>query len=106
MPVSRRARPWPNFDWLFNAGAIDRLQIEALARADFIGRKQNLVIVGQSGVGKSHLIQAIGQQACVLGYRVRYTTSALVLADLTASLADQTLPAYVTLVRKVRLGDS
>ncbi len=82
-----------DFDWLFNAGAIDRLQIEALARADFISRKQNLVIVGQSGVGKSHLIQAIGQQACVLGYRVRYTTSAMVLADLTASLADQTLPA-------------
>jgi DNA replication protein DnaC len=81
-----------NFDWLFNAGAIDRLQIEALARADFVGRKQNLVVVGQSGVGKSHLIQAIGQQACMLGYRVRYTTSALVLADLTASLADQTLP--------------
>jgi len=80
-----------DFDWLFNAGAIDRLQIEALARAEFIGRKQNLVLVGQSGVGKSHLIQAIGQQACVLGYRVRYTTSALVLADLTASLADQTL---------------
>jgi DNA replication protein DnaC len=81
-----------DFDWLFNAGAIDRPQIEALARADFIGRKQNLVIVGQSGVGKSHLIQAIGQQACVLGYRVRYTTSAMVLADLTASLADQSLP--------------
>ena len=81
-----------DFDWLFNAGAIDRLQIEALARADFISRKQNLVVVGQSGVGKSHLIQAVGQQACVLGYRVRYTTSAGVLADLTASLADQTLP--------------
>jgi len=81
-----------DFDWLFNAGAIDRLQIAALARGDFIGRKQNLVLVGQSGVGKSHLIQAVGQQACVLGYRVRYTTSALVLADLTASLADQTLP--------------
>ena len=66
-----------------------------MARADFIGRKQNLVIVGQSGVGKSHLIQAIGQQACVLGYRVRYSTSALVLADLTASLADQTLPGML-----------
>jgi DNA replication protein DnaC len=81
-----------DFDWLFNVGAIDRVQIEALARADFVGRKQNLVVVGQSGVGKSHLIQSIGQQACVLGCRVRYTTSALVLSDLTASLADQTLP--------------
>jgi DNA replication protein DnaC len=80
-----------DFDWLFNATTIDRAQIEALAEGEFIGRKQNLVVVGQSGVGKSHMIQAIGQQACVLGYRVRYTTSALVLAELTASLADQTL---------------
>jgi DNA replication protein DnaC len=81
-----------DFDWLFNAGSIDRVRIETLARGDFIGRKQNLLVVGQSGVGKSHIIQAVGQQACVLGYRVRYTTSALLLNDLTASLADQTLP--------------
>ena len=68
------------------------MQIEALAGGEFIGRRQNLVWVGQSGVGKSHLIQAIGQSACVLGYRVRYETSASVLQDLTAALADQTLP--------------
>jgi len=81
-----------DFDWQFNAQAIDRTQIETLAGADFIRRRQNLVLVGQSGVGKSHLIEAIGQAACVLGYRVRYTTSAGLLEDLTASLADQTLP--------------
>ena len=81
-----------DFDWQFNAAVIDRVQIEALAAAEFIGRRQNLVWVGQSGVGKSHLIQAIGQCACVLGYRVRYETSASVLQHLTAALADQTLP--------------
>jgi DNA replication protein DnaC len=80
------------FDWNFNATAIDRTQIEALATADFLRRQQNLVLVGQSGVGKSHLIQAVGQAACVLGHRVRYTTSAGLLEDLTAALADQTLP--------------
>src|SRR5205085_1201833 len=55
----------------------------------------NVVLVGQSGVGKSHIAQALGQQACASGYRVRYTTSAALLEDLTASLADQTLPARV-----------
>ena len=70
---------------------IDRVQIEALARGEFIGRRQNLVWVGQSGVGKSHLIQAIGRSACALDYRVRYETSASVLQELTAALADQTL---------------
>lgn len=63
-----------------------------MATAAFIGRRDNLVLVGQSGVGKSRIIQSIGQAACVVGYRVRYTTSADLLVDLTASLADHTLP--------------
>src|SRR5205809_1477480 len=79
------------FDWKFNP-QIDRLQIEELATGDFIRRQSNLIFVGQSGVGKSHLIQAIGIRACALGYRVLYTTSANLLADLTSSLADKTLP--------------
>jgi len=79
------------FDWNFNP-QINRLQIEELASGDFIRRQSNLILVGQSGVGKSHLIQAIGLRACALGYRVLYSTSSSLLADLTASLADKTLP--------------
>ncbi len=82
-----------DFDWEFNAGAIDRVQIEQLATGEFVRRGDNLVVVGQSGVGKSHLVQALGRQCCVLGYKVRYTTSADLLLDLTAALADQSLPA-------------
>ena len=83
------------FDWKFNPKAFDRLQIEELATGDFIRRRANLVFVGWSGVGKSHIIQALGQKACVHGYRVCYRTSAALLADLTASLADKTLPQRV-----------
>jgi DNA replication protein DnaC len=81
-----------NFDWAFNAQAIDRTQIETLASGEFIRRGDNLVIAGQSGVGKSRIVQSVGRAACVLGYRVRYTTSAELLLDLTASLADHSLP--------------
>jgi DNA replication protein DnaC len=81
------------FDWQFNPKAFDRVQIEELASGDFIRRGGNLILVGWSGVGKSHIIQALGQKACVLGYRVLYRTSAELLCDLTASLADKTLPA-------------
>jgi DNA replication protein DnaC len=83
-----------DFDWEFNKATIDRVQIEELATAAFIGRQDNLVLVGQSGVGKSRIIQSIGHNACVR-YRVRYTTSALLLEDLKASLADQTLPQRI-----------
>jgi DNA replication protein DnaC len=80
------------FDWTFNAQAIDRIQIETLASGEFIRRGDNLVIAGQSGVGKSRIVQSVGRAACALGYRVRYTTSAELLLDLTACLADHSLP--------------
>ena len=81
------------FDWRFNPKAFDRVQIEELATGDFIRRRNNLIMVGWSGIGKSHIIQALGQKVCVQGYRVLYRTSAELLSDLTASLADKTLPA-------------
>jgi DNA replication protein DnaC len=82
-----------SFDWDFNARTIDRVQMQTLSSGQFIDRRENLVMVGQSGLGKSHLIQAIGRQACTMEYRVRYTTSAKLLSDLTACLADRTLPS-------------
>ena len=88
-------KPLSEFDWEFNKAAIDRIQIEELATGGFIGRRENLIMVGQSGVGKSFLIQAIGEAACVLGYSVRYITSADMLQDLTAAIADRTLPKQI-----------
>ncbi len=84
-----------DFDWKFNAPAIDRVQIEQLATGEFVRRSENLVMVGQSGVGKSHLLQALGKRLCELGYRVRYTTSAELLEDLRKSLAEQRLPRRI-----------
>jgi DNA replication protein DnaC len=80
------------FDWNFNARFIDRGQVEQLATGDFVRRRRNLILIGQSGVGKSHLGQAIGLRLCALGYRVLYTTSAEMIRQLGASLADRSLP--------------
>jgi len=98
----RDLKPLAEFDWNFNP-AISRVQIEALATCDFVRRHQNLVFVGQSGVGKSHLIQSIGQAACTLGYRVGYLTSGALLEDLTAALADQTIHDRVRFYAKFSL---
>jgi len=91
----QEAKTLATFDWQFNAKTIDRTRIEDLASGEFVRRRENLVLAGQSGVGKSHIIQAVAQQACVLGWRVRYTTSAELLMDLRASMADQTLASRV-----------
>ena len=98
----REALPLDTFDWNFNP-AIPRLKIEALAQGDFIHRKQNVVFVGQSGLGKSRLIQTIGLAACMLEQRVRYITSGELLEDLTAALADQTIHDRVRFYAKFSL---
>jgi DNA replication protein DnaC len=84
-----------SFDWSFNAASIDQVQIQELATGDFIRRRDNLIFVGESGLGKSHLIQSVGRRCCALGYRVRYTTSAELLEDLMAASSDKTLPRRV-----------
>jgi len=98
----RELKPLTEFDWNFNP-AINRVQIETLATCDFVRRQQNLVFVGQSGVGKSFLIQSIGQAACTLGYKVHYLTSGKLLEDLTAALADQTIHERVRFYAKFDL---
>jgi len=98
----RDLKPLAEFDWNFNP-AISRVQIETLAAGDFVRRGQNLVFVGQSGVGKSYLIQSIGLAACSLGYKVRYLTSGQLLEDLTAALADQTIHQRVRFYAKFDL---
>jgi DNA replication protein DnaC len=98
----REALPLSTFDWNFNP-AIPRLQIEALAQADFIRRKQNVVFLGQSGLGKSRLIQSIGLAACMLEHPVHYVTSGKLLEDLTAAMADQTIHHRVRFYAKFRL---
>jgi DNA replication protein DnaC len=84
-----------SFDWEFNRKTIDQVSFEELATGDFIRRQDNLVFVGESGLGKSHLIQSVGRRCCVSGYRVRYVTSAELLEELTAASGDKTLPERV-----------
>jgi DNA replication protein DnaC len=84
-----------SFDWKFNEKTIDQIQFQELATGEFIRRRDNLVFVGESGLGKSHLIQSVGRCCCAQGYRVRYVTSAKLLEELTAASGDKTLPTRV-----------
>ena len=59
------------FDFSFNA-TINRQQLLALASGDYIRQKRNVIICGPTGVGKSHLAQALGQEACRQGFQVLF----------------------------------
>jgi DNA replication protein DnaC len=71
--------------------SIDRDRVLRAAALTFIDEKANCVFVGPSGVGKTHLANAIGQLACLRGHRVRFTTAADLVNDLVAGQAKNTL---------------
>jgi DNA replication protein DnaC len=77
-----------DFEWSFNP-QIPKARIIDLATCNFIGRRENALLVGPTGVGKSHLAQAIGERACRLGHSVCYTSAHQMLAQLRAARADQ-----------------
>ena len=46
---------------------LDKNQIMRFADCGFVGKKENILITGLTGIGKSYIASAIGQQACVIG---------------------------------------
>jgi DNA replication protein DnaC len=70
------------YDFAFATGA-PRQQIMELASLAFIERSENVVLLGPSGVGKTHLAIALGYLATQRGWKVRFTTA----ADLVVLLA-------------------
>lgn len=67
---------------------IDRNQIMRLGDCTFIGRSENVLISGSTGIGKSYIGTAIGYQACMLGYRVFYASTPKLFAKLKMAKAD------------------
>jgi DNA replication protein DnaC len=52
--------------------SINKLLVTELMRGEFIDRRENILLVGNSGVGKTHLATALGIAACGQGRRVRF----------------------------------
>jgi len=69
---------------------LEKNMFHRLATLDFIVKKQNIIINGASGCGKSYLSQALGHQACLMGHRVYYTNTSRLLSMLKLSKVDGT----------------
>ncbi len=69
------------FDFLAIPSLNKALVVE-LARCEYISRKENVLALGNSGTGKTHIGLALGLAACQQGYRVRFTTAAALVHEL------------------------
>jgi DNA replication protein DnaC len=67
---------------------LDKNRVLRLADCEFIAKKENVLITGSTGIGKSYIASAIGHQACSMGYRVLYEHSSKMFARLKMGKAD------------------
>lgn len=67
---------------------VDKNQILRLATCEFVDKKENLIITGSTGIGKSYLASAIGHKACSLGYRVLYQHHSKLFGRMKIAKAD------------------
>jgi len=77
------------FDFNFNP-KLPTQYIRNLATCQFIERKESVILCGPVGVGKTHLAEALGHQACRAGYNVLFVKSSRLLSDLGGGRADDT----------------
>lgn len=65
-----------------------------LARCEYIDRHENVLALGNSGTGKTHIALALGLAACQKGYRVRFTTAASLVHELIEAKDEKRLLRY------------
>ncbi|MDT0647121.1 ATP-binding protein [Salinimicrobium sp. CDJ15-81-2] len=69
---------------------LDKNMFVRLGSLDFIAKKENLILTGASGVGKSYLAQALGHQACMMEYKTIYSNTARLFKKLKLRKIDGT----------------
>ena len=52
--------------------SLNKPQVLELLRGDYLDRRENVLLVGPSGTGKSHLATSLGMAACAQGRKVRF----------------------------------
>jgi DNA replication protein DnaC len=82
-----------SFDFLAIPSLNKALVLE-LARCEFIERKENVLALGNSGTGKTHIALALGLAACQKGYRVRFTTAATLANELIEAKDERRLMRF------------
>ena len=82
---------------------LDKKLIRQLATCKWITLHQNIVITGMTGVGKSYIACALGQQACRKGHRVLYRRVSRLFDELALAHADGSYPRLLARLAKIEV---
>ncbi len=82
---------------------LDKNMFNRLATLEFIKKKENLIVTGASGVGKSYIAQAIGHQACFNGIKTLYANTARLFSRMKLAKVDGTYLKEINKLQKTDL---
>jgi DNA replication protein DnaC len=81
---------------------LDKSTFLKLAGCDYLEKKENVIITGATGVGKSHIASALGNEACIKGYKTIYCNVGKLLSLLKMKRSDG---SYIREIEKLERQD-
>ncbi|SNT06025.1 IstB-like ATP binding protein [Actinoplanes regularis] len=103
-----KAAGFPRSKWLkdfdFDANQhVEAATVNTLATSDWVRRGHPVCLIGDSGTGKSHLLIALGTEAAMAGFRVRYVLAAKLVNKLVEAADDKQLTKTIARYGRVDL---
>lgn len=87
-------KPLESFDFEVTP-QLDKRLVRELATGDYLKTKRNIILMGKSGTGKTHLSTALGIEACRQGKRVRFITGYALANELIEARTENDLTRIV-----------
>ncbi len=87
-------KTFEQFDFDFTVG-VNRRQIEELSSMGFVKRNENIILLGQSGVGKTHLAIALAYQAVQKRVKARFITASDLILQMSQAKKEKRYDAFL-----------
>jgi DNA replication protein DnaC len=91
-----------DFDWAA-IPQLSRARVLALAQGSYISAQETVLLIGNPGLGKTHIATSLGVAACRQGIRVRFYTAAGLIADLMQAQSEHRLSRTLAQMRKYQV---
>ena len=82
---------------------LNKAHILDLARGEYILKRESIILVGNPGLGKTHLAIALARAACLQGHRVRFWTAAGLVNELLQAQEDHGFHRFIASALKLQL---
>jgi DNA replication protein DnaC len=83
--------------------SLNKAQMLDLARGEYILKRESIILLGNPGLGKTHLAIALARAACLQGHKVRFWTAAGLVNELLQAQDEHRLHRFIAAALKLKL---